>query len=116
MLPACRSPTASVPWQYQPQRPDLDHFNRDFAPEQARGGTQIRRIEVDGSSQALTDSQKSVWDFRQSASSDGAQLLFCRAPTGDSPSIWVADAQGQAARALTKGWQNLGADHPRWIP
>ena len=31
-LPA-RLPGSKVPWEFQPQRPDLDHFNRDYKPE-----------------------------------------------------------------------------------
>jgi Tol biopolymer transport system component len=117
LLASCRSAAARVPWQFQSQRPDVDHFNRDFAPEQAQGGAQIHRFDIDsGHSTALTDDQESVWDFRQSASPDGALLLFCRAPTGDSPSIWIADAHGRQARPLTKGWDDLGVDHPRWMP
>ena len=117
ILASCRSPAARTAWQFQPQRPDLDHFNRNFTPELARGGAQICRIDIgNGTRQALTGGQESVWDFRQSASPDGALLLFCRAPTGDSPSIFIADAHGQKARLLTKGWDDLGADHPRWIP
>ena len=44
LIASCRTPGARVPWTYQPQRPDVDHFNRDFVPEQARGGAQIRRL------------------------------------------------------------------------
>ena len=32
-----RHPDSKVAWEYQPQRPDVDHFNRDYKPEQARG-------------------------------------------------------------------------------
>jgi len=117
LLASCRLSDSSVPWQFQPQRPDVDHFNRDFVPQQARGGAQIRRFDIDsGTYAALTPDQAAVWDFRQSASPDATQLLFCRAPTGDSPTLWMADADGQAARPLTKGWDDLGADHPRWMP
>ena len=40
-----RLPGSKVPWEYQPQRPDVDHFNRDFKPELARGGTEICRLD-----------------------------------------------------------------------
>ena len=117
LLAACRLPASNVPWQFQAQRPDLDHFNRDFLPQQAKGGTHICRLELDGTtSTALTNGKDGIWDFRQSESPDATQLLFCRAPSGDSPSIWLANAQGQQAQPLTKGWDNLGADHPRWMP
>lgn len=112
-----RSPKAQVPWAYQAQRPDVDHFNRDFAPQQARGGTQICRIDIrNGDREELTPSREGVWDFRQSASPDGSQLLFCRAATGDSPAVWIADADGDNARMLTKGLNEMGADHPRFLP
>jgi len=32
---------SEVAWKFQPGRPDVDHFNRDYHPELARGGTQI---------------------------------------------------------------------------
>jgi Tol biopolymer transport system component len=112
-----RSPDAQVPWVYQAQRPDVDHFNRDFQPEAAHGGAQIRRIDIaTATSEALTPSKEGVWDFRQSASPDGSQLLFCRAITGGSPAVWIADADGQNARELTKGLDEMGADHPRFLP
>ena len=35
-----RLPHSKVPWEHQPQRPDLDHFNRDYKPDLVRGGTE----------------------------------------------------------------------------
>jgi len=49
-------------------------------------------------------------------SSDGTQLIFCRAQTGASPSIWVADSEGDHAREVTRGLDAEGADHPRFLP
>ena len=63
----------------------------------------------DGSDARLLTSGQELWF-------GAAVLLFCRAPTGDSPSIWVADADGGNPRALTKGVDDQGADHPRWVP
>src|SRR2546430_13052829 len=34
-----RLPDSKVPWEFQSRRPDTDHFNREFKPELARGGT-----------------------------------------------------------------------------
>jgi hypothetical protein len=110
-------PESKVPWEYQAQRPDTDHFNRDFEPALTSGGTQICRIDIaTGASEPLTPAQEGGWDFRQSQSPNGALLLFCRAPTGESPSIWVAADNGQNARVLTGGLDEMGADHPRWLP
>ena len=111
-----RLPDSKVAWEFQAQRPDTDHFNRDFKPHLARGGTEICRMNPrDGSVVRLTHSDPPVWDFRQSESHDGKQILFCRAETGGVPAIWVADSNGQNARLLTKGLDERGADHPRWI-
>ncbi len=110
-------PGSKVPWEYQPHRPDTDHFNRDFKPELARGGAKICRLnQEDGSMTRLTQSDPPVWDFRASESPDGRQIIFCRAETGGSPSIWTMDADGRNPRLLTRGFEDKGADHPRWLP
>jgi Tol biopolymer transport system component len=111
-----RKPDSKVAWEYQPNRPDVDHFNRDFKPEAARGGTEIWRLDPrNGSSEALTRNDSGVWDFRASESPDGKWIAFCRAATGDAPALWVMEADGTNPRQLTRGWQDLGADHPKWI-
>ena len=110
-------PGAKVPWEYQSNRPDTDHFNRDFKPESARGGTEICRLNPrSGSVTRLTQSAPPVWDFRASESSDGRQIIFCRAATGGVAGIWVMDADGRHPRLLTRGLEAKGADHPRWLP
>jgi TolB protein len=108
---------SKVAWEYQSQRPDLDHFNRDYKPEQARGGTEIWRLDPrDGSSQPLTRNEPGVWDFRAIESPDGRWIAFCRAAVGESPSLWVMESDGKNLRQLTRGWQDRGADHPQWLP
>jgi len=112
-----RLPGAKVPWEFQAQRPDTDHFNRDFKPDLARGGTEICRLDPrDHSLTHLTDSEPAVWDFRASESSDGRWIVFCRAATGDVPAVWVMDADGRNPRQITKGPGDCGVDHPRWLP
>ena len=69
----------------------------------------------DGSVERLTHSDPPVWDFRQSESPDGKQILFCRAETGGESAIWIADSNGQHGRLLTQRLEGRGADHPRWI-
>jgi len=111
-----RTSGARVAWQYQANRRDVDHFNRDYKPELARGGTEICRLHPrDGSLKVLTHSHPAVWDFRATASPDGRQIVFCRAATGQAPAIWVMDADGRNARRLTQGIDEQGADHPRWL-
>jgi len=110
-------PGSKVAWEFQPQRPDTDHFNRDFKPDLARGGTEICRLNsLDGSVTRLTRSDPPVWDFRASESPDGRHVVFCRAETGGAPAIWRMDADGRNPRLLTRGLDNMGADHPRWLP
>ena len=112
-----RLPGTKGPWEYQKDRPDTDHFNRDFKPELSHGGTEICRIDPrSGSITRITHSEPPVWDFRQSESPDGKQIVFCRAKTGESPAIWVADSNGKNQRLLTKGINDKGADHPGWVP
>ena len=111
-----RFPDSKVAWEFQPQRPDVDHFNRDFKPELARGGTEICRLDPrDGSCEPLLRNEPGVWDFRASESPDGRLITFCRAKTGEAPSLWVMNADGGEARRLTGGWEDRGADHPRWL-
>jgi Tol biopolymer transport system component len=111
-----RLPNSKVPWEPQPQRPDVDHFNRDFKPELARGGTEICRLDPrDGRVTVLTRSEPPVWDFRANESPDGKHVAFCRAKTGEPPAIWVMEADGKNPRKITRGLDDLGADHPRWL-
>jgi hypothetical protein len=111
-----RLPGSKVPWEFQPQRPDVDHFNRDFKPEAARGGTEICRLDPrDGRVTVLTRSDPPAWDFRASESPDGKSIAFCRAKTGGAPAIWVIEADGKNPRLITRGIGDLGADHPRWL-
>jgi TolB protein len=110
-------PGTKVPWQFQPQRPDTDHFNRDFRPEQACGGVEVCRLNPrNGAVGRLTQSTPPVWDFRASESPDSRWGVFCRAETGGAPGIWVMDAEGRSPRLLTRGLEDKGADHPRWLP
>ncbi len=111
-----RTPDATVAWQYQASRPDTDHFNRDYKPEQARGCCEICRLDpASGAMQALTHGDTGVWDFRASAAPDTGQIVFCRAKVGDAPAIWVMDDDGRNPRMITRGIDDLGADHPRWV-
>ena len=112
-----RLPGAAVPWQYQTGKADVDHFNREFKPDLARGGTEICRLDPrDGSVIRLTTSDPPVWDFRSSMSLDGKHIVFCRAETGGAPAIWRTDPDGRHPKRLTRGFGNLGADHPQWLP
>ncbi len=112
-----RLPHSKTAWEYQKDHVDVDHFNRQFKPDLARGGTEICRMDSDnGTVTRITQSDPPVWDFRQVESSDGKHILFCRAETGGTSGLWIMDSDGSNQRLLTHGVDNLGADHPRWIP
>jgi TolB protein len=111
-----RLPGSKVAWEFQPQRPDVDHFNRDFKPQLARGGTEICRLDpASGKVDRLTQCMPPAWDFRASQSPDGQYLVFLRALTGAMPSLWIAQSDGSAPHLLSDGVGGRGADHPRWI-
>jgi TolB protein len=108
---------SKVAWEFQPQRPDTDHFNRDFKPELARGGVEICGLNpFHGDVTRLTQNKPGLWDFRASESPDGRLIAFCRAETGGAPAIRVMDADGRNQFELTRGLDEKGADHPRWLP
>ncbi|MCC7373219.1 MAG: PD40 domain-containing protein [Verrucomicrobiales bacterium] len=112
-----RIPGSRVPWEYQANRPDTDHFNRDYKPETAAGGTFVCQLDPrDGSHQALTPVEPGQWDFRGTASPGGNLIAFCRAKTGDTPGLWVMESNGSSPRLLTRGPNDQGIDHPRWLP
>ena len=66
--------------------------------------------------ESVTSSLPPNWDFRASESSSGKWIAFCRAGTGGVPELNVMAADGSASHALTRGWEERGVDHPRWLP
>lgn len=110
-------PGSKVAWEYQAQRRDTDHFNRDYKPELAQGGAEICRLDPrNGGIHHLTREQPPVWDCRATESPDGRWVLFCRAEAGRMPAIWIMRSDGSHPRRLTDGLDDYGADHPRWLP
>lgn len=96
-----------------------NHEENVFAPELARGGTQICLIHVEsGEIRELTEAVEGRWDFRPQFSPSGSCLVFTRvAAVGACAELWVMEADGSNARLLTTGPPNgRGVDHPRWLP
>jgi Tol biopolymer transport system component len=107
---------AEVAWRYQTARPDVDHFNRDYHPELARGGTEICALNpLVGRAAAVSKSERPFWDFRPTQSRDGRFIAFCRAATGEPPALWVMNSDGSNARRITRGMNDQGVDYPRWL-
>ena len=117
ILAPLRIPGSRVPWEYQSQRPDTDHFNREFKPHQARGGTAIARIDPKtGSIGWVTPRTEGIWDFRATEFPGGGQVAFCRAETGGVPHLRVTDGHNRDSRKIHSGIGPGGLDHPRWLP
>ena len=109
-------PNSQTAWQYQPQRPDTDHFNRDYLPEEARGGTEICLLNpFAGEIKQLTKNEPPLWEFRTQWSPDGSRIVFSRVGTGCPCEVWVMDADGGNQCFLTRGYNDMGADFGRWL-
>ncbi|MCY3771029.1 MAG: serine/threonine protein kinase [Gemmatimonadetes bacterium] len=109
-------PGSRTAWPYQAQRPDTDHFNRDYYPEDARGGTAICLLDpFTGEESEFIPYEPRVWNFRSAWSPDGSVFAFCRAEVGSPSGIWLVDTDGGNAHMLTDGYEHLGADHPVWV-
>ncbi|MBI1925098.1 PD40 domain-containing protein [Candidatus Poribacteria bacterium] len=109
-------PASRTAWQFQPHRPDTDHFNRDYIPEEARGGTELCLLNpFTGELKRLTQNDPPLWDFRPQWSPDGRRIVFSRVGTGCPCEVWVMDADGNNQRFLTRGDNDMGADFGRWL-
>lgn len=109
-------PDSQTAWPWQANRPDTDHFNRDYHPEIARGGTQVCLIDATtGQITPITHDSPPTWNFRPAWSPDGSQLAFMRADVGKPPELWVMNVDGSEKRLLTRGLNGTGADFVRWI-
>ncbi len=109
-------PDSRTAWPWATGRPDTDHFNRDYHPELARGGTQICRIDIETRQvTVLTSDAVPTWNFRLVWSPDGSRLAHMRADVGSLPELWLREADGSNPRLLSRGLNGTGADHARWV-
>eukprot|EP01052_Picozoa_sp_SAG31_P004272 SAG31_NODE_176_length_21334_cov_12.211067_1_plen_295_part_00 len=95
-----------------------NHEENVYAPELARGGTQICLIDTETKEvEELTTAVEGQWDFRPSFSPSGKLIVFTRVPSVGSPSeLWIMDFDGSNQRLLTKGpIEGKGVDHARWL-
>ena len=109
-------PEARTAWEYQADRPDTDHWNRDYKPELAQGGTQICLIDPHtGDITAITPEDPPLWNWRTEWSDDVKHLAFARAAVGAPAELWVMEADGKNPRFLTRGGDGKGVDFPNWV-
>jgi TolB protein len=108
-------PGSQTAWVWNDRRPDTDHFNRDYKPRKARGGTELCLLDpFAGEITQLTANDPPLWEMYASFSPDGQQILFSRAATGTLAGLWVMNADGSDQRLLTCGYDDLGA-RGRWL-
>ncbi len=108
-------PGSRTAWQYRPDRPDRDHFNRDYRPDEARGGTEICLIDPrSGGITTITRGTPLIWNWRTEWSGDSTRISFCRAAIGHPSEVWIMDADGTDEGFLTRGLDQLGADFARF--
>jgi len=109
-------PGSRTAWEYQADRPDTDHFNRDYEPELARGGTEICLIDPATSEvKAITHDDPPIWNWRTVWSPDSQRIVFARAAVGRPAELWIMEADGRNPRFLTRGLDSKGADFPHWV-
>jgi Tol biopolymer transport system component len=113
-----RIPDSVTPWFFQTGRRDTDHFNREFVPGGARGGTHLVLIDPrTGAERSVTPPTPGVWDFRGQWRPDSRRVCFLCARVGQAPELWVTDVAGTGkSRRLTNGVRRAGAEHPAWVP
>lgn len=112
-----RLPDSKTPWEIQPRRKDTDHFNRDYKPDAARGGAVLSCLRIkDGSVRTLTRLKTPQWEMYPDWSADGKQVAFCRAEVGGNPGVYAIQSDGNKERLLSRGLNENGATHPRWLP
>lgn len=109
-------PGSRPPWEFQAQRPDTDHFNRDYHPERARGGTQLSLLDrATGRFRDLTKPEEGEWNWGGRFTKSGERVIFHRARVGETPGIWIMRADGSEQRLLTRGKDGQGAIFSRWM-
>jgi Tol biopolymer transport system component len=107
---------AQTAWMYRKDRPDTDHFNCDYMPEQAQGGSQICLVDVKtGEIKEVTPFQEKMWAWRTCWSPDSKQIVYARAAVGEQAQLWIINADGSNPRRLTAGFESQGADFPYWM-
>ena len=110
-----RIPGSHPDCRYDASRPD--HQELVYAPENARGGTQLCYISPDAEQVVeITTAEEGKWDFRAAVSGAAGSLAFARYSVGDPTELWMCAAMGGNEVKLTAGYDGHGADHPRWIP
>jgi len=107
---------ARTAWVHRPDRKDTDHFNCDYEPDQATGGSQICLIDsATGAVTELTEPVDRLWRWRVEWSMQGDRMVYARAAVGQPAELWIMDADGSNRRFLTRGFDGQGADFPQWV-
>jgi TolB protein len=109
-------PGSRTAWNYRAGLPDRDHFNRDYMPEEARGGTEICTIDPKTMEvAALTLDDPPIWNWRTEWSPDSKQMLISRASVGNPSEVWLMDVRDGSMQFITRGYRSMGADFARFV-
>ena len=93
--------------------PAISRAHDRMAFVQTRNSLTLHPLDSTFTSAAVLAS--SFWDFDAQFSPDGRQLVFSSSRSGEAVEIWIARADGSAARQVTRGpgrWQGS----PTWSP
>jgi TolB protein len=109
-------PGSRTAWQYRVGLPDRNHFNRDYRPDEARGGTEICTIDPETREvKVLTHDDPPIWNWRAEWSSDSNRMLLSRAAVGHPSEVWVMDVRDGGMQFITRGYRSMGADFARFV-
>ena len=93
-----------------------DHEELVYAPELARGGTQLCALDPDsGDVEEITPPEEGRWDYHASWSAAGDAVVFSRARVTEPPELWTAAVDGSGVRRLSVGHDRWGAGFGRWL-
>lgn len=108
------SPGAHNDSDFRPEQGD--HREDRFDPSLARGGSSLVLLDpVTGTEAPVTRPEDGRWDFRGAFSPDGEKIVYTSARVGARGELFITRLDGGDPFFLTAGFDQLGADHPRWI-
>ena len=107
-------PDSHADARFDASRPD--HEELVYAPELARGGTQLCALDADsGDTEEITPAEEGRWDYHAAWSAAGDAVVFSRARVTQPPELWIVSAEGSGARRLSAGHDRWGAGFGRWL-
>jgi Tol biopolymer transport system component len=108
------SPGAHPDAEFHPELPD--HEENIYSPGSAKGGAQLCLLDpIRDTATEVTPFQELRWDFRSAWHPEGKRIAHSRAVVTRPTEIWSVSPGGTAPRMLTRGFEEQGADFPKWL-